>query len=86
VDQSELLLTQVVTPGVSGRLAEARALLRRAPAARSSVTPLVLAAAFAATAALAAAVTMIMGAPAADWAGADAAHAVRAHISSQRQN
>jgi hypothetical protein len=80
VDQSELLLTQVVTPGVPERLGEVRSLLRRTPAARSSMTPLVLAAAFAAFAALAAAVTMVMGAPAADWAGADAAHAVRAQI------
>lgn len=80
MDQSELLLTQVVTPGVSQRLSEARALLRRTPSPRASVTPLVLAAAFAAVAALTAAVAMIMGAPAADWAGADAAHAVRAHI------
>lgn len=86
MDQSELLLTQVVAPGKSERLSEARALLRRAPAARSSMTPLVLAAAFAAFAALSAAVTMIMGAPSADWAGADAAHAVRAQIGPQHQS
>ena len=82
----DLLLTETVGYAATDRLGEARALLRRSPTPRASVTPLVLAAVFAAVAALAAAVTMILGAPVDDHGGSSAPLDVRTKISAVRAN